>query len=125
MWVVNKKEAIDLSKPRLIYPLLDGFLLGDAVSEHDGVRCFPAIRQKTGEKYIVKVISVPSSRVQLDALLLTGAFSGKDGASLSGSIEPAERSCLFPGSPLLEHPQCYNGLLSVGAVSRYPDLPRD
>ena len=69
-----------MSTPRLIYPLLDGFLLGDAISQHSGVRCYPAIQQKTGEKYIVKVISVPASQVQLDALLLTGAFSGRDGA---------------------------------------------
>lgn len=70
-----------MSEPRLIYPLLDGFLMGDALSEHDGLRCYPAIRQKTGEKYLVKVISIPASRMQLDALLLAGAFSDKDAAS--------------------------------------------
>lgn len=69
-----------LSQARLIYPLLDGFLLGDLLSEHDGVRCYPAIRQKNGEKYIVKVISVPASSVQLDALLLAGAFPSKTAA---------------------------------------------
>lgn len=69
-----------MSQPRLIYPLLEGFYLGDAISEHDGIRCYPAIRQNDGEKCIVKVISFPASQVQLDALLLTGAFSGKDSA---------------------------------------------
>ena len=69
-----------MSQVRLIYPLLDGFLLGDSLSEHDGVRCYPAIRQKTGEKYIVKVISLPASRVQLDALLLTGAYPDLEAA---------------------------------------------
>lgn len=69
-----------MSQARLAYPLLDGYLLGEALSEHDGVRCYPAIRQKTGEKYIVKVISFPASRVQLDALLLSGAYTSKDEA---------------------------------------------
>lgn len=70
-----------MSEPRLIYPLLDGFLMGDALSAHNGVRCYPAIRQKNGEQYLVKVISIPASRLQLDALLLAGAFSDKDAAS--------------------------------------------
>lgn len=66
-----------MSQARLIYPLMDGFLLGDELSTHDGVRCYPAIRQKTGGKYIVKAISFPASRVQLDALLLSGAYQSK------------------------------------------------
>ncbi len=69
-----------MSEPRLISPLLDGCMIGEAISCHNGVRCCPAIRQSTGEKYIVKIISVPASQVQLDALLLTGAFENKEGA---------------------------------------------
>ncbi len=69
-----------MSEPRLISPLLDGCMIGEAISCHNGVRCCPAIRQSTGEKYIVKIISVPASQVQLDALLLTGAFEGKEAA---------------------------------------------
>ena len=59
---------------KLISPLLEGFLMGDAISEHDGVRCHPAMREDSDEKYIAKVISIPSSQSQLDALLLTGAY---------------------------------------------------
>lgn len=73
-------EAMDLSAPRLIYPMLDGFLLGDALSSHDGVRCYPAIQRMTQERFILKVISVPASQVQLDALLLTGAVASKEAA---------------------------------------------
>ena len=57
-----------------ISPLLDGFITGQAISSHDGVCCYPAIREETAEKYIVKVISIPASFVQTEALLLTGAF---------------------------------------------------
>jgi len=63
-----------LSEPKLISPLLDGFVMGNAMSDHDGIQCFPAMKEGSEEKYIVKVISIPASQVQLDALLLTGAY---------------------------------------------------
>ena len=64
-----------MSEPKLISPLLDGFSMGSAISAHDGVRCYPALRENSDKKYIVKIISIPASQVQLDALLLTGAYS--------------------------------------------------
>ncbi|MBQ9166169.1 MAG: protein kinase, partial [Oscillospiraceae bacterium] len=64
-----------MSEPKLVSPLLDGFIMGEAISDHHGVRCCPAIRENTDERYIVKIISIPASQVQLDALLLTGAYS--------------------------------------------------
>lgn len=63
-----------MSDHKLISPLLDGFMMGDPISDHDGVRCCPAMRENTDDKYIVKIISIPSSQKQLDALLLTGAY---------------------------------------------------
>jgi len=62
-----------LSEPKLVSPLLDGFVMGNPMSDHDGVRCCPAMKVNSDEKYIVKIISIPASQVQLDALLLTGA----------------------------------------------------
>lgn len=53
--------------------LLEGLLLGEPISVHHGVRCCPAIREGTDEKYIVKIISIPATAGQLEALLLTGA----------------------------------------------------
>jgi len=63
-----------LSEQKLISPLLDGFSMGKAVSDHDGVRCHPALKENSDKKYIVKVISIPASQTQMDALLLTGAY---------------------------------------------------
>lgn len=63
-----------MSELNLVSPLLDGFVMGNPMSDHDGVRCCPAMKVNTDEKYIVKIISVPASQVQLDALLLTGAY---------------------------------------------------
>lgn len=57
-----------------VSPLLDGFHLGTPVNDHFGVCCYPALREDTQRKYIVKVISVPASQTQLDALLITGAY---------------------------------------------------
>ena len=69
-----------MSEPNLISPLLDGFSIGRAVSEHDGVRCYPALKENSDKKYIVKILSIPASQVQLDALLLTGAYSAPSAA---------------------------------------------
>lgn len=69
-----------MSEPKLISPMLDGFILGAAISDHDGVRCYPAMQENSDNKYIVKVISVPASQVQLDALLLTGAYTDSGAA---------------------------------------------
>lgn len=63
-----------MSEQNLISPLLDGFTVGKPMSSHDGIRCYPALKENTKEKYIVKMISVPASQVQLEALLLTGAY---------------------------------------------------
>ena len=63
-----------MSEFKLVSPLLDGFIMGEPISSHDGISCCPAIEENTEEKYIVKIISVPASQKQLDALLLTGAY---------------------------------------------------
>ena len=61
-------------------PIFSGLLSGQCFTEHDGVRCYPAIRMETGEKYIIKVVSIPASSVQTEALLLTGAICSQEDA---------------------------------------------
>lgn len=63
-----------MSEQKPVSPLLDGFVVGNPMSTHNGIQCCPAIKENTNEKYIVKIISVPASQVQLDAFLLTGAY---------------------------------------------------
>lgn len=67
-----------MSETQLISPLLDGFALGNPISEHDGVRCCPAIKENSDKKYIVKIISIPASQAQMDAFLLSGAFKNPE-----------------------------------------------
>ena len=63
-----------MSEPRYVSPMLDGFTLGQSISDHSGVSCYPAMREDSEKRYIVKKISLPASQVQVDALLLTGVF---------------------------------------------------
>ena len=70
-----------MSELKLISPLLDGFEIGDPISDHHGVRCCPAMKENSDDKYIVKIISVPASQKQLDALLLTGAYKDASAAA--------------------------------------------
>lgn len=69
-----------MSEPRIISPLLDGFALGESMSYHSGVNCYPAMRADSDERYIVKTISIPASQTQLEALLLTGAYPNAEAA---------------------------------------------
>ncbi len=69
-----------MSEIKLISPMLDGFSMGEPFSNHHGVRCCPAMRDNSDSKYIVKVISIPASQTQLQALLLTGAYQNEAAA---------------------------------------------
>ena len=67
-----------MSEPRYISPMLDGYALGQAISDHHGVVCYPAMRDDSEKRYIVKKISLPASQVQVEALLLTGVYKDAD-----------------------------------------------
>ncbi len=71
---------MNLSEPQMISPLLDGFVMGDPINNHDGVRSCPAMQLETDKKYIVKIISLPANQSKIDALLLAGAFTDRESA---------------------------------------------
>ena len=48
--------------------------MGEALNSHNGVHCYPAMKENSDDRYIVKTIAVPAHQKQLDALLLTGAY---------------------------------------------------
>ena len=86
-----------MSDIKLISPLLDHFDIGNPISDHDGVRCCPAMKKGSNERYIVKIISIPASQTQLDALLLTGAYPDTDSAlQYFGELA---KDCLLYTSP--------------------------
>ena len=63
-----------MSDTKLVSPLLDGFTLGAPISNRSGICCCPGMKENSDNKYIVKIIAVPASQTQLDALLVTGAY---------------------------------------------------
>ena len=69
-----------MSEPKLISPMLDDFAMGAPISDRHGVRCCPAMPVGSDKRYIVKVISIPASQVQLEAFLLTGVYSNEAAA---------------------------------------------
>ena len=69
-----------MSEIKLVSPILDNFVVGDPISDKNGVCSYPAINESTDEKCIVKIISIPPSQTQLDALLLSGAYQTKEDA---------------------------------------------
>lgn len=69
-----------MAELKKVSPLLDNFLVGEAISQHNGVSCYPAMAEDSGNKYILKVITEPSSPAKLEALLLSGAYADAEGA---------------------------------------------
>ena len=69
-----------MSDIKLISPMLDGFCIGEPISDQNGVRCCPAMKENEDDRYIVKVVSIPASQTKLDALLLAGAYSDAEAA---------------------------------------------
>ncbi len=70
-----------MSERRQISPLLDGCVVADAISDRNGIRCYPVQREATGECYTLKVISVPHSPAQVAALLLSGTCKNREEAA--------------------------------------------
>ena len=81
-----------MSEQAAVSPLLGGFTMGAPVNDHFGVCCYPAVKENSDRKYIVKVISVPASQTQLDALLITGAY--RDAASAADYFRQLAESLL-------------------------------
>ena len=67
--------------PRLISPILDGFQLNETISRRDGVLCCAATEIASGKRFAVQILSLPASVVQMDALIMTGAFSDRSSAN--------------------------------------------
>lgn len=101
-----------MSEPKRILPLLDGFTMGNAISEHHGVRCHPAIKEQTDKKFIVKIISIPATQAQMDALLLAGAYK-----------DPAEAMEYFreKGNALIKEAELLKKLSKLEGFLSYED----
>ncbi len=97
-----------MSEPRLIAPLLSNHIIGEVISDHCGVRCYPVMEKDSENKYIVKIISVPASQTQLDALKLMGICT--DDASLQQYFSQQTESTVQEAA-LLKHLSTLEGFV--------------
>ena len=58
-----------------ISPLLDAMEVGECFSSHGGASCYWLRHPGSGREFVLKHISVPAGEEQVEALLLTGAYS--------------------------------------------------
>lgn len=68
--------------PRPISPILDGFYLEQPYSDHGAVQCCRVTERSSGDPFVLKMISLPSSAVQMDAMLISGAYRDRASANL-------------------------------------------
>ncbi len=71
-----------MSEIKAVYPLLEGISIGQSISERSGAVCYAAMNTATGEKFILKHISIPESQVQVEALILTGSCADEAAAKV-------------------------------------------
>lgn len=74
------KEAKYLAELKLISPLLSNMEVVSCLSERGGTSVYVVRSTRSGQRYILKHISVPESQKQVDALLFTGAAASKEDA---------------------------------------------
>lgn len=65
-----------MATPRNISPILDGFTLGQLLTQSDTATFYIVTQNHTHQRYLLKIISLPASTQQLDRLLMSGAFAG-------------------------------------------------
>lgn len=63
-----------------VSPLLDAMTVGPLFSRHGGVFCYSITHPDSGREFVLKHISVPASQEQVQALLLTGAYTSEEEA---------------------------------------------
>ena len=63
-----------MSELKLVSPLLDQMSVEEEIAGHNGCTCYALRHVQSGERFVVKRISVPASDLQVRALILSGAY---------------------------------------------------
>ncbi len=63
-----------MSDLKIISPLLDGLTVEKELSRQDGQVCYALRQQSGGERFVLKILSLPASEREVNALLLSGAY---------------------------------------------------
>lgn len=64
-----------MSDLKMISPLLDSMTVENETTGHNGRTCYTVRNVTTGERFILKRMSVPASDNQVNALILSGAYA--------------------------------------------------
>lgn len=92
-----------MSDFKMVSPLLDHMAIEAEVSGHAGCRCYQLRAISGGERYILKVLSVPASENQVSALILSGAYSDEAAVhEYYGGVAETIRQELKAGQKLSE-----------------------
>ena len=64
-----------MSELKLVSPLLDQMSVEEEIAGHNGCTCYALRHVQSGERFVVKRISVPASDLQVRALILSGGMA--------------------------------------------------
>ena len=100
-----------MSELKMISPLLDHMLVEKESAGHNGSTCYTLRQKTTGERFILKRISVPASDSQVRALILSGAYADESAVhAYYGRVAENIRAELEQGKKLAAS-GCYAGAL--------------
>ena len=106
-----------MSTPRLVSPILDGFQLNETISCRSGAICRAVTEQQSGHRSVLKIVSIPASDSQMDALLMTGAFTNR--ADANSYFKEQARSMLNEVK-MLRHMTTLGGFTDFDSVQVIP-----
>lgn len=100
-----------MSELKMISPLLDDMQVEKESAGHNGSTCYTLRQKTTGERFILKRISVPASDSQVRALILSGAYADESAVhAYYGRVAENIRAELEQGKKLAAS-GCYAGAL--------------
>ena len=92
-----------MSELKMVSPLLDRMTVLEEIPGRDGCTCYSLRQEDSGERFVVKHISIPASEKQTIALLLSGAYP--DQAAVNGyysSVADGVKAEVVAGQKLAE-----------------------
>ncbi len=106
-----------MTTPRAVSPILDGFVLGETFRRQGSAVCCRAKEISSGADYVLKVISLPESDSQMNALLISHAFADRQAANL---YFKEQAKIILGEAKNLQHMAALGGFLDFDSVQVVP-----
>lgn len=106
-----------MTAPRPVSPILDGFVLGETFSHHGASLCCHAREISSGDHFVVKILSMPESDTQMDALLMAGAFTDRNAANV---YFKEQARIVLNETKTLQHMAALSGFLDFDSIQVVP-----